>query len=319
MKNAQVNFFDVLAGDGKLLVTGSGGRVYRYDRPCENWTPVDAGKGALHGIAEDESTLVVVGASGRVYERLPGEGWTQSPRGRGRFTGRDARRHGHRSGRWRGHHRTMSGSHTYERTTRRTRTRELYWYVLAAYLLAVGSGIAGFLALVALTNKLTIISVGAIAILVVLSLLSLATFPALYRDAAYLRTTTEWKPTWWLYVVGGGVTPIIGYFTGGALFGPRINLLLSVLSWVGSVSSMCVVYLYRRHAAVGVRDRLRADLTKSGLRVLSDTKNRQHDRNEVPYNVESRPIQHGRTDFHTTPTPLDPRQRKHVVAARYLP
>lgn len=80
VKNAQVNFFDVLAGDGKLLVTGSGGRVYRYDRPCENWTPVDAGKGALHGIAEDESTLVVVGASGRVYERLPGEGWTQSPR-----------------------------------------------------------------------------------------------------------------------------------------------------------------------------------------------------------------------------------------------
>ncbi len=78
VKNAQVNFFDVLADENRLLVTGGGGRVYRYDRPCGNWTPVEVGKGAVHGIAERESKLVVVGASGRVYERLSGEGWTRT-------------------------------------------------------------------------------------------------------------------------------------------------------------------------------------------------------------------------------------------------
>ncbi len=146
----------------------------------------------------------------------------------------------------------MSGTHTHERTTSRTRTRELYWYVLVAYLLAVGFGIAGVLAIVGMTNKLTIISVGVIAILVVLCALSLTTFPALYRDATFLRNAGKWEPTWWLYAVGGGVTPVLSYFTGGALFDPRINLFLSVLSWLGSVTSMCAVYLYRRHNAVGV-------------------------------------------------------------------
>ncbi len=77
--NAQVNFFDVYAGDGNLLIAGGGGRVYRYDRPCKNWTPIDAGEGALHAIAAGKSKFVVAGASGYVYERLSGAGWTKSP------------------------------------------------------------------------------------------------------------------------------------------------------------------------------------------------------------------------------------------------
>lgn len=78
VKNAQVNFFDVHAGGGRLLIAGGGGRVYRYDRACENWTPINAGDGALHGLAEGESKLVAVGAGGRVYERASGEGWKGS-------------------------------------------------------------------------------------------------------------------------------------------------------------------------------------------------------------------------------------------------
>lgn len=131
-------------------------------------------------------------------------------------------------------------------------TRELYWYVLAAYLLAVGFGVAAFLALVGVTNRVTVIGVGAIAVVLALGLVSLATFPALYRDATHLRRRGEWNPHWWLYVGGGALTPIVGYLSGGYVFGPRVNLLLSVLSWLGSVATMCAVYLYRRHRAVGV-------------------------------------------------------------------
>ncbi len=131
-------------------------------------------------------------------------------------------------------------------------TRELYWYVLAAYLFAIAFGIALFLGVVGLTNRLTVIGVGALVILFVLGLASFTTFPALYMDASYLREVDEWNPRWWVYAVGGAVTPIFSYFSGGFLFGPRVNLFLSVLSWLGSVATMCAVYLYRRHRAVGV-------------------------------------------------------------------
>mgnify|MGYP006303156741 CR=1 FL=1 len=131
-------------------------------------------------------------------------------------------------------------------------TRELYWYVLVAFLVAVGIGVGLFLALVGLTNRLTVIGVGTLVIIVVLGLASFATFPALYRDSQYLRDAGKWDPRWVVYVAGGAGTPILGYLTGGFLLGPRVNLFLSTLSWFGSVTAMCAVYLYRRRRAVGV-------------------------------------------------------------------
>ncbi|WP_049970694.1 hypothetical protein [Haladaptatus cibarius] len=131
-------------------------------------------------------------------------------------------------------------------------SRELYWYVLAAYLFAIGFGAAVFVAIVGLTNRVTLIGLGALVILVVLGLASFTTFPALYKDTQYLQESSEWNPRWWLYAGGGAATPILGYFSGGILFGPRINLFLSMLSWLGSVATMCVFYLYRRHRAAGV-------------------------------------------------------------------
>lgn len=75
IENAQVNFADVFATDSRVLVAGGGGRVYRYDRPCGSWTPIDAGDGALSAIDGDGKRTVVVGAGGRIYERLPERGW----------------------------------------------------------------------------------------------------------------------------------------------------------------------------------------------------------------------------------------------------
>lgn len=75
VENAQVNFFDVYAGDRTVLIAGGGGRVYRYDRACENWTPISAGEVALHDVESEGDALVAAGANGRVYERTPTKGW----------------------------------------------------------------------------------------------------------------------------------------------------------------------------------------------------------------------------------------------------
>ncbi|MFC4553203.1 MULTISPECIES: hypothetical protein [Halorussus] len=81
VKNAQVNFFDVYATEKTVRIAGGGGRVYRYDRVCGNWTPVIVGDVAIHDLAAEDGRLVAAGADGRVYERLPKRGWTSVPTG----------------------------------------------------------------------------------------------------------------------------------------------------------------------------------------------------------------------------------------------
>ncbi len=77
IENAQINFTDVDAGpDGRVLVTGGGGIVYRYDPPCGNWTPLAVGTVVLRAIDRRGDRLVVVGDGGHAYERDPQEGWT---------------------------------------------------------------------------------------------------------------------------------------------------------------------------------------------------------------------------------------------------
>jgi hypothetical protein len=83
IENAQVNFFDVCLAGESLLVAGGDGRLYRYDRACENWTPLKAGEEAVHALAcagsgESDSNgerAVAVGASGHIHEQTTGRGW----------------------------------------------------------------------------------------------------------------------------------------------------------------------------------------------------------------------------------------------------
>lgn len=81
VRNAQVNFFDVYATEKTVLIAGGGGRIYRYDSVCKNWTPVSAGEVALHAIAGTDGadgTVTTVGAGGHVYERGGKRGWVES-------------------------------------------------------------------------------------------------------------------------------------------------------------------------------------------------------------------------------------------------
>lgn len=77
IENAQVNFFDLHASGDALVVAGGGGRIYRYRRACENWTPVDAGNGALRGFEGNDDGAIVVGTSGHIYRCAPRRGWTR--------------------------------------------------------------------------------------------------------------------------------------------------------------------------------------------------------------------------------------------------
>ncbi|KTG07649.1 hypothetical protein AUR64_02860 [Haloprofundus marisrubri] len=77
IRNAQVNFHDIYASERTLLVSGGGGLVYRYDRPCTNWTPIAVGKSALFAIDFEGDRAVAVGGGGVIHQRRRDDGWTQ--------------------------------------------------------------------------------------------------------------------------------------------------------------------------------------------------------------------------------------------------
>lgn len=76
IENAQVNFSNLYAAE-ETLVAGGDGLVYRYDRPCENWTPVNAGSVLLYDIDQTDDKAIAAGTSGRIYRRDSGDGWTE--------------------------------------------------------------------------------------------------------------------------------------------------------------------------------------------------------------------------------------------------
>ncbi|GGL66627.1 PQQ-like beta-propeller repeat protein [Halocalculus aciditolerans] len=72
--NAQVNFYDIWAGEnGRVYVAAGGGRVYRYDDSYHSWTPLRVGKGALRAFGVEDETMVAAGASGHIYQRTPAD------------------------------------------------------------------------------------------------------------------------------------------------------------------------------------------------------------------------------------------------------
>ncbi|WP_277554124.1 hypothetical protein [Halobaculum limi] len=77
IRNAQVNFSDVYADADRLIVAGGGGTVFRYDRACQNWTPLNTAHVALRTVDFHDGRFAVAGANGTVVERTAA-GWTPS-------------------------------------------------------------------------------------------------------------------------------------------------------------------------------------------------------------------------------------------------
>ncbi|WP_339104136.1 hypothetical protein [Haloterrigena salinisoli] len=76
VRNAQVDFQDVWAGDESVFIAGADGIAYRYDPHCENWTPLHVGQGALQAIRSLGTDAVAVATGGRIYERDASIRWT---------------------------------------------------------------------------------------------------------------------------------------------------------------------------------------------------------------------------------------------------
>ncbi|SER69132.1 hypothetical protein [Natrinema salaciae] len=76
VRNAQVDFQDVWAGDDSVFIAGADGIAYRYDPRCENWTPLHVGAGALQAIRSVGTDAVAVATGGRIYERDASVRWT---------------------------------------------------------------------------------------------------------------------------------------------------------------------------------------------------------------------------------------------------
>ncbi|WP_254522564.1 hypothetical protein [Natrinema caseinilyticum] len=77
VRNAQVNFQDLWAGDRSVFIAGADGIAYRYDPHCENWTPLAVGEGALQSIRSTRSGTIAVANGGRIYERDESVRWNE--------------------------------------------------------------------------------------------------------------------------------------------------------------------------------------------------------------------------------------------------
>jgi hypothetical protein len=85
--DSQVGLYDVISyktssGLERVYVAGGGGKLYRLDCNCQNWTPIQIGSKALRCITRDGTDRLVTGASGNIFENV-GDGWTpkESPIG----------------------------------------------------------------------------------------------------------------------------------------------------------------------------------------------------------------------------------------------
>ncbi|WP_246999095.1 hypothetical protein [Halosolutus gelatinilyticus] len=77
VRNAQVDFQDIWAGDGAVYIAGADGIAYRYDPDCENWTPLHVGQGALQAIQARGTGAVAVATGGRIYRREESVRWAE--------------------------------------------------------------------------------------------------------------------------------------------------------------------------------------------------------------------------------------------------
>ena len=135
--------------------------------------------------------------------------------------------------------------------TIRDGTGEQYWYLLAGYL-AIAILIAGANVFAVIQTGSAAAAGGGVAIfLFVLSAGGLLTYPAIFKDAAYLRGTNQWPVKWWYYILFGLGVPAVLY---GVLLAANVDLagLVGIGSHGVTAGAGSAHYLYQRHKIVGV-------------------------------------------------------------------
>lgn len=127
-----------------------------------------------------------------------------------------------------------------------------YWYALAAFVVATLFSVA-YIAIVTGIGGQSVIS-GSFLRLWLFGLVALAvlSYPALFRDTAFVRrTVVGWNPKSWWVIVVGFTTPLLVFTVGLLQYRPSVGVLLGILSFVLVTFVTMAFYLYRRHSYVG--------------------------------------------------------------------
>ena len=79
--NSQVATTDVISYEtqdvDRAFVTAGGGKLYRLECSCTNWTPIQLGTKRLNCVTREGDKKLVTGNSGRIFEKTPDTQWTQ--------------------------------------------------------------------------------------------------------------------------------------------------------------------------------------------------------------------------------------------------
>lgn len=140
--------------------------------------------------------------------------------------------------------------------TVRDGTSEKYWYTLAGYVALVLVGLVGsvWTLLQFQSAEATVAGGFTVAIFaLVLSGLGLVTYPALFKDSAYVRATSRrWEPQWWYYIGFGVGVPILVYAVASVAGAGSVGGVLALYGHAVSAGVMSASYLYQRHQYIGV-------------------------------------------------------------------
>lgn len=137
--------------------------------------------------------------------------------------------------------------------TIRDGTSERNWHFLAAYV-AMGVFVVGVIAYTFSQGGSLGGGILSGVMIMLVSVIGLATYPALFRDSAYVRDTRRaWKPKWWYYLLGGLGTPVVFYaILQTTVTEPGVASVGAIVAHALSASIISALYLYRRHQYLGV-------------------------------------------------------------------
>lgn len=128
-----------------------------------------------------------------------------------------------------------------------------HWYVLVGY---PAVSLLGIVSLGRLTGSVLNLSLGSVALLIILTAFGLVSLPALRADIAFVRAESdEWQPEPQTYVDAALAAPLLLGVLGALAVGFDLALAMILFSFPIATIAVCVVYLYNRHQAIGLLTR----------------------------------------------------------------
>lgn len=130
-----------------------------------------------------------------------------------------------------------------------------HWYTPLGYAVGTTLALTGFAYAVALTGGEagTAVRETGRLLFAVVSLVGVAVYPALFKDALHLSgRPTEWCPAWKAHMAFGLLVPLTVFVAASVQFPARAGE-LAFLSHAAAATVVSYTYLYRRHRTVGLR------------------------------------------------------------------